>query len=107
MQNKRQVYLVSFLVNVTSQRTGLPDQARPRIGLVSAESEEEARQRIKPLAQAMGATFDLELIDLVDRLDEIPKSIRRYCQKNGFDLIVAEKPVAPAGSVDTSVRNCS
>lgn len=97
MQEKK-TYLVTFLVNVTDKKSGRPDQVRPRLALMQAMDEKEVRRRIEPLAKALGSTFVAEEIDLLDKLEEIPASVRRYCKRNGFDLLVVSDSSAEVSS---------
>ena len=89
MQEKK-TYLVTFLVNVTDKKSGRPDQVRPRLTLtlMRAMDEKEVQRRIAPLAKAFGASCVVEEIDLLDKLEDIPASVRRYCKRNGFELLV-------------------
>jgi hypothetical protein len=107
LQNKRQTYLVSFVVNVRHQASQRSDQLRPRIGLVSAETVERARELVKPFAQEMGSTFDLEPIEFLDRLEEIPKSVHRYCKTHGYDLIITEPTSEQVKPTRLVFPNCS
>ena len=104
MQENKLTFLVTFLVNVTHQKSGRQDQVRPRIGLVQAMDEADARRRIEPLAKGLGATFALEPIDLLERLEDIPQSVHRYCKKHGFDVILINER---ADGSSSSVPNCS
>ncbi|MCK9361626.1 hypothetical protein M0Q28_05410 [Patescibacteria group bacterium] len=81
------LFLVTLLVNVTRKRTGVADQARFR-AVVRAASEAEARQRMKPIADELGASFDLEPIELLDDVAALAPSLRRFCKTHSFDLAV-------------------
>ena len=101
MHEKKQMFLVTFLVNVKRVRTGESDQVRLR-GVVVAKDVETARSRFEPMANALGFTFDLEPIEQIDldRMVDFPHTLRNRCKQLEFDLAVTT--VQPA-----AVPNCS
>ena len=97
VKEKKQMFLVSFLVNVIRKRTGVPDQIRLR-GVVVAKDIDHARERFAPMAHALGFTFDLEPIEMIDldNMVDFPHTLRNRCRQLEFDLAVS---VLPAGVV--------
>jgi len=100
--DNRKTFLVSFLVNVVSLRSGSPDQTRLK-ALVKATTEEEARKRFNPIANQLGFSFVLEEVETIDleRMEDFPRSLREFCKRKGFDLVVSAS--SPAGITP----NCS
>jgi len=101
VNEKKQMFLVTFLVNVIRKPTGVPDQVRLR-GIVIATSADLARQRFEPMARALGFTFDLEPIEQIDldKMEDFPQTLRNRCRQLEFDLAISSLP-------PQAIPNCS
>lgn len=84
---EKRLFLASFLMMGTWERTMSPDQIRVRV-LAPAVDEKEMRRLIQPVADGLGASFVLEPIEALDDVSKLSANIRRQCESRGFVLAV-------------------
>lgn len=85
--DQRSSFFVTFLLSSVRRRTGVADQTRFR-AVVRGTDEADVRMRVEAIANALAATFVLEPVEILDDVQGLAPSIRRYCRSHGFELAV-------------------
>lgn len=97
MDRPKKLFLVSMLVNVVRIRNMVPDQMRMQV-IVSAEDEEAARNKVDSLVTSLAATYNIDPIDSLDEVSDLPELTRRYCKERGFELAASASAALPTCS---------